>query len=83
MSGMMVRRYNDLTTLPFHNIYRIDDINDIINCFRNYLSVLFDTHASLRTVRYSVSCPLFPWLTDKYLKIYDRFEKQGATKIQG
>lgn len=56
--------YNDLAGIPFHSIYYMNDINDKINCFNNYLSVLMDKHVPLKTIRRSVSRPVSPWLTD-------------------
>lgn len=39
-----------LAAIQFHNIYRINEINGKINCFKNYLSILLDTHAPLKAV---------------------------------
>lgn len=51
-----------LSQTPFNDIFHLHSINDKVQVFNDYLLLLFDIHAPLKTVK--VNKPKVPWLTD-------------------
>lgn len=52
----------DLLTVPWHQIYDIENVNDKVSFLNDNLLFLIDLHAPLKTARFNK--PPSPWLTD-------------------
>lgn len=71
--------FRDLISMPWGNLLLLDDVDELVNTFNEYILSVFDVHAPLKTIR--ISKPKAPWLTDP-LKIMIKTKKAALSKYK-
>lgn len=64
---------DDITKIPWNNIFYIENINDKVRFLEDNINILFSMHAPFKTIR--VSKPSAPWLTDNLRMILKERDK--------
>lgn len=70
---------NDLFTVNWDYIYTLTDVDSMINFFNSNLINVFNTHAPVKTSRFTKS--LKPWITDN-IKLMIKLRKKALAKYK-
>jgi len=70
----------DAKLIPWHNIYKCNDIDSKVQLFNDYVLELLDTHAPVKTIKIKKEQP--PWMTDEIRITLDERDKARAKSLQ-